>query len=234
MKRSNIITRSLQSEQISLRSADDGRRYLEGYAIVFNQRSKLIREWGETFFEVIEPTAPDRVLSDPGLNTIATIDHDRAKMLGRVKSGTLQLTKDARGLKYTIELPDTTLGRDIAAMVGRGDYFESSFIFTIADKGYRYDRSEDIAVRYVSDFENLFDVAIVVDGAYANTAVRLRSQEWEEEEEEEERAEEEEEEEEEGDDETNTDEEEEEPARSIDPGTDILLREVEILKLKIK
>ena len=230
MKRSNIITRSLQREQISLRSADDGKRYLEGYAIIFNQRSKLIREWGETFFEVIEPAAPDRVLSDPGLNTIATIDHDRAKMLGRVKSGTLALTKDTRGLKYTIELPDTTLGRDVATMVERGDYFESSFIFTIADKGYRYDRGEDIAVRYVSDFENLFDVAIVVDGAYANTAVRLRSQEWEENEEEEERAEEEEE----GDEEDETDDEEEEPARSIDPQTDILMREVEILKLKIK
>jgi HK97 family phage prohead protease len=177
-----LISRNLP-EPIIIRS-DDGdedekKRYIEGYAIIFNQRSKLIREWGETFYEVIEPTAPDNVLRDAGINVIATVDHDRQKMLGRTKSGTLQLIKEERGLKYRIELPDTTLGNDMAEMIARGDYFESSFIFTIAEKGYRYDRSGDIPIRYISDFERMYDVAIVIDGAYANTAVTLRSQEFE-------------------------------------------------------
>jgi hypothetical protein len=172
------ISRNLDNEKISVRSDDDGRRFIEGYAMIFNQRSKLIREWGETFYEVIESSAPDNVLKDPGLNTIATVDHWRDKMLGRVKSGTLVLTKDARGLKYTIEVPDTTLGNDMYELVKRGDYFESSFIFTIAEKGIRTDNSEDIPVKYVSDFSALYDVAVVIDGAYANTAVAARAQEW--------------------------------------------------------
>lgn len=173
------ISRNLTDEKISVRSDDEGRRFIEGYAIIFNQRSKLIREWGETFYEVIEPSAPDNVLKDPGLNVIATVDHWREKMLGRTKSGTLVLTKDERGLKYTIEVPDTTLGNDIYEMIKRGDYFESSFIFTIAEKGCRTDNSEDIPVKYISDFAAMYDVATVIDGAYANTAVTARAHEWE-------------------------------------------------------
>jgi HK97 family phage prohead protease len=180
METNKIISRNIASEKMSIRNdTDTGKRYLEGYAIVFNQRSKLIREWGETFFEVIEPGAADNVLKDTGLNVVATIDHDRAKMIGRTKSGTLELVKDAKGLRYIVELPKTTIGTDIAEQVQRGDYFESSFIFSIAEKGVRYDTGEEIPVRYVSDIETLYDVSVVVDGAYANTAVALRAQEWE-------------------------------------------------------
>lgn len=180
------IARNLNTEQIHVRAEEDGRRFIEGYAIIFNQKSKLIREWGETFYEVIEPSAVDNVLKDPGLNVIATVDHWREKMLGRTKSGTLVLTKDERGLKYTIEVPNTTLGNDMYELIKRGDYFESSFIFTIAEKGCRTDNSEDIPVKYISDFGDMYDVSPVIDGAYANTAVKARALEIEEEEEEEE------------------------------------------------
>lgn len=175
-----IISRNISGEEIHLRSSDDGKiRYIEGYAIIWNQRSKLIREWGEVFYEVIESGAADAVLADTGLNVIATVDHDRRRMLGRTKSGTLKLVKDTKGLMYRITVPDTTLGNDMAEMISRGDYFESSFIFTIADKGVRYDNSEEIPVRYVSNLSSIRDVCPVIDGAYANTAVKTRSLEFE-------------------------------------------------------
>lgn len=178
--KNKTISRAINAEQIVVRSdSESGKRYIEFYPIVFNQKSKLIREWGEVFYEVIEPTAPDNVLRDPGLNVIATIDHKREKMLGRNKSGTLELVKDDKGVKAIVEVPNTTLGNDTAELVSRGDYYESSFIFSIAEKGMRYDRSEDIPTRYISDFSALRDVAIVIDGAYANTNVKLRAQEWE-------------------------------------------------------
>ena len=210
MEKKKIISRSIESEKINIRSDEENKkRYIEGYAIVFNQRSKLIREWGETFFEIIESGAIDNVLTDPGLNVIATIDHDRAKMLGRTKSGTLELIKDERGLKYRILIPDTQLGEDIAEMVARGDYFESSFIFSIADKGVRYDNSEPIPVRYISGIATIRDVAIVVDGAYANTAVSLRSTEWE------------------------TEPTSNEQPATSNQTTDILQKQIEILKLRV-
>lgn len=174
----NLSARSL--ENFNVRSNDDGKKYIEGYAIVFNQKSKLIREWGEVFYEVIEPTAADNVLNDPGLNVIAAVEHKG--MLGRTKSGTLKLIKDEIGVKYVIDVPDTQLGRDTVEHIKRGDYFESSFIFGIADKGVRYDTSEEIPVRYISNFSLLRDISIVIDGAYAKTIVKLRNLEQEEEE----------------------------------------------------
>lgn len=184
MKKNNIHSRTTGTEKIIIRSGegdDDKKRFIEGYAIIFNQRSKLIKEWGETFFEVIEPTAADEVLRNENLNVIATVDHDRQKMLGRTKSGTLELIKDERGIKYRIQVPNTTLGNDMSELIERGDYFESSFVFTMPEDGYRTDRSEATPVRYISRFANMYDVAIVIDGAYANTAVALRSNEWDEE-----------------------------------------------------
>lgn len=204
-KNKNLILRA-QSEQISIRSDEEnGKRYIEGYAIVFNQRSKLIREWGDTFYEVIEPGAVDGALSDPGMNIIATINHDRSQMIARTKSGTLKLEKDSRGVKYTIEIPDTQLGKDTAALVARGDYFESSFIFTLADKGYRQDTSEDIPVRYITNMRRIYDVSIVTDGAYANTNITLR----------------------------NLDEEPETSGQKPEASCDILSKQIEILRMKI-
>ncbi|MFO7864509.1 MAG: HK97 family phage prohead protease [Salinivirgaceae bacterium] len=175
--KNKIISRNLQSEKIHIREADEnGNRYIEGYAIVFNQRSKLIRDWDGEYYEIIDTGAVDKVLQDPEINVIATVDHWRDKMLGRTKSGTLELIKDEKGLMYRILVPDTQLGRDIATMIERGDYYESSFIFTI-DR-MEYDKTQDPNVRTIYEIEKLFDVSIVIDGAYANTAVKMRNQEW--------------------------------------------------------
>ena len=61
-------------------------------------------------------------------------------------------------------------------MIERGDYFESSFIFTV--NKMEYDKTMDPNERTILEIENLYDVSIVVDGAYANTAVKLRAQKW--------------------------------------------------------
>jgi len=169
-------SRQVEGKATVRREMIDGKEktYIDCYPVVFNQRSKLIREWGEVFYEVIAPTALDTVLKDPGLNTIHTVDHMRDKMLARTKSGTLQLAPDSYGLKATIDMPNTTLGRDMVEMIERGDYFECSFIFTIADKGVEYDRSEDIPVRTITNIMDLYDTSFVIDGAYANTNIKAR------------------------------------------------------------
>jgi len=169
-------SRNTVNSKASIRKESDGKTYIDFYPAVFNQKSKLIREWGEVFYEIIDRHAFDNVLKDTGLNTIHTVDHVRMKMLGRVVSGTLQLTTDEYGLKATLEMPDTTLGRDMVVMIERGDYFECSFIFTIAEKGVHYDRSEEIPTRTVTDIDNLIDTAFVIDGAYANTNIKKRFQ----------------------------------------------------------
>lgn len=172
-----LISRNFTTpENISVRAEENGDRFIEGYAVLFNKKSKLIRDWDGEYYEIIAPQALDLVLQKKDLNVIATVDHDRSKMIGRTKSGTLVLTKDARGLKYTIKVPDTTVGNDIYKMIKRKDYFESSFIFTVREMDY--DNGSKTPTRTILQIEDLYDVAVVVDGAYANTAVKTRSQEW--------------------------------------------------------
>lgn len=163
----------------SIRAASEGStgRIIEGYASVFNQRSKLIFEWGEVFYEVIEPGFFDDILRSESLNCIATVNHRRDLMLGRTKSGSLRLTADDKGLKYEIDVPETQLGKDTLYQVERGDFFESSFIFTVQAANVRWDKTpEGIPIRYLSKADDLFDISIVTDGAYANTNIAAR--EW--------------------------------------------------------
>jgi len=171
--KTKLIARSNEAGA-SIRKEED-KNYLEFYPVVFNQQSKLIREWGEVFYEIIAPEALTNVLADPGLNCLATVDHDRDSLLGRNKSGTLQLSTDDKGLKAIVELPDTNLGRDMAVLIARGDYFECSFIYTIAPNGVKYDSSGEIPVRTVTDIADLYDVSIVLDGAFANTTIKKRA-----------------------------------------------------------
>lgn len=180
MSKTRIFTRNTEAAA-QVREETDGKVFIDFYPAVFNQRSKLINEWGESFFEIIDPHAFDNVLKDPGLNTIHTVDHLRVKMLGRVVSGTLKLTTDEKGLKATIEMPNTTLGRDMVEMIKRGDYYECSFIYTIAENGVKYDRSEDIPVRTVTNVADLIDTSFVIDGAFANTHIKQRAliEDWE-------------------------------------------------------
>ena len=164
--------------EIKLRAfKESDKRYLEGYAALFNTQSRLLNEDKKIFREVIRSNAFDDILDSDNLNVIANVDHDMQKMLGRNVSGTLTLSTDSRGLKYIIEVPDTSLGNDIYAQVERGDYYESSFAFGTLSKDIEWDRdkSDGVLLRYVNKVSILRDVAIVRNGAYKNTDVSVRS-----------------------------------------------------------
>ncbi|MCY1635068.1 HK97 family phage prohead protease [Marinifilum sp. D737] len=169
----NKETRNFNQE-ISYRQAESGEHFIEGYGAVFNQRSRIIVENGKKFYEVIRPYAFDKILAT-NPNVIACVDHDKNKMLGRTRSGTLALVKDGKGLKYMINIPNTALGNDIVEQIKRGDYFESSFAFGTFKADVKWGRAEDgIAIRYVENISALMDVSIVRNGAYANTDIALR------------------------------------------------------------
>ncbi|OFX35584.1 MAG: hypothetical protein A2W90_02555 [Bacteroidetes bacterium GWF2_42_66] len=165
-------------EKVSIREESDGKRYFDFYASVFNQQSKLIRDWDGTYYEIIASEAFNEILASENLNVLATVDHWRDKMLGRTKSGTCQLTTDTKGLLAVVEIPDTTLGKDTAVLVARGDYYECSFIFYAEKADITWDRSADIPIRTVHKISRLWDVSIVIDGAYANTSIATRSTDW--------------------------------------------------------
>lgn len=155
---------------------DDNKRFLEGHASVFNQRSKLIFENGKLFNEVIDPNAFDRVLQDERLDVPMTYNHNRGQLLGRTKSRTLQLGKDEKGLTFRVEIPNTATGNEVYELVKRGDLYENSFGFIVTSDDQEWSRDEEgNSIRTIKNVQKLVDVAVCINGAYANTDVAARS-----------------------------------------------------------
>lgn len=107
-------------------------RKLVGYAAVFGQGTRI-----SDFTEVIKPGAFAASLK--GRDILALVDHDPARLLARTKSGTLRLEEDSKGLRFELDVPDTTEGRDLLALAERGDLGGMSFGFTVGRSGERWD-----------------------------------------------------------------------------------------------
>ncbi|MDM5208426.1 HK97 family phage prohead protease [Cytobacillus kochii] len=85
------------------------------------------------------------------------------------------MSEDERGLKFEIDLPNNSLGRDLAESMARGDINECSFGFFATEE--RWDYSIEPALRTVIEAE-LFEISIVSIPAYENTeAALVRSKE---------------------------------------------------------
>src|SRR4051812_4731306 len=95
-----------------------------GYVSVFNQPTTMQDTRGRRFAEVVRPGAFTRSLQrhqEGGPDVLALFNHDRQRVLGRTKSGTLQLVQDPRGLQFSLDLPRTALGEEVRTMLERGD-----------------------------------------------------------------------------------------------------------------
>ena len=161
---------------------ETGGRTVEGYAIVFNQPSRVLydRQRKRSFVEVIEP----RAVSEEFLRSCDVKfnrDHDNKILLGRSRygEGTLKLSIDEYGVRYSCELPDTPAGNEVLEGIRRGDLFGSSFKFSDAPDGVRYEREKGsrgmLYRRTVSKFGGIYDVSVVADPAYYGTSVSARS-----------------------------------------------------------
>jgi HK97 family phage prohead protease len=149
----------------SVRVEADASRKIKGYAIVFNSMSVDLGG----FREIIMPDAVNRTLSE-GLDVRALVDHDSAKVIGRTRAGTLALRKDKTGLKVEIDPANTTVGRDIMELVGRGDITGMSFAFRTLTDEWRMEDGE--AIREVHDM-TISEVSIVSFPAYQQTSVEV-------------------------------------------------------------
>ena len=140
-------------------------RKLTGYIARFDTEARI-----GSFTETIKPGA-FRASIASGCDILALADHDAGKVLGRTRSGTLELREDNDGLAFALKLPDTQAGRDLAALAERGDLGGCSFGFTVPKGGDHWtgDRRELRAVE-------LHEVSIVQSWpAYEGTEVALRS-----------------------------------------------------------
>ena len=159
-----MITRS------STISASREGNTLSGYAIRWNDESRVIREQGKVFTERIERSACD--ITGKGFDDIKLFfQHNNEMPLARTNNNSLRLTNDPSGLWFEAELPNTTLASDIKDLLNRGTLDGSmSFGFTASDIRW----SRDGQSRSIHEGK-LFEISLVVDPAYKNTQSELRS-----------------------------------------------------------
>ena len=171
----DAVTRPLEQRTtrgtVEFRAPMPGKKMpgMKGYALKFDRLSQNLGG----FVERVLPGAVDKSLAD-GLDVLTRYNHDDNYLVARTGSGTMALTADTTGLLYDVpELPDTTVGRDLAVLLERGDVSHSSFAFftmkedwSTTDQGFPL-RSL-VAVRLV-------DVAPVNTPAYMDTSAAVRS-----------------------------------------------------------
>lgn len=149
---------------------------IHGYAAVFYNPADKGTEYrlSADTFEQIGKHAFDRVISERQ-DVAGLFNHDVNKLLGRTSSGTLRLSVDSRGLRYSIDLPDSPDGHNALESVRRQDLRGSSFTFYIADESYTKERRDGqwFVIRTILDVGKVDDVGPVTFPAYKSTPVTV-------------------------------------------------------------
>lgn len=146
---------------------------LRGYAVVYDQFTTLWETESREVREVIRKGAFDVDLSG-GSNVRALFNHDTGQILGSVRSGSLRLREDSHGLAFEIDLPDTTLGRDVLTLVKRGDLEGMSFGFIVRPSGEVVNQRKE-GQRTIVESEirsaQILEISVVLFPAYQSTSV---------------------------------------------------------------
>ena len=153
-------------------SADNESRKVEGYALVFNTESEDLG-----FYETISPEA----ISEETIrksDVMCLLDHAKNRGIlarSRYGKGSLRLSVDEKGLKYEFDAPRTSLGDELLEMLRRGDINQSSFAFSVATDGDKWEKRDNKYYRTITKIERLFDVSPVYTPAYTSTSVGCRN-----------------------------------------------------------
>lgn len=161
-------------EPVEFRS-EGNRLTASGVAMRYGAKSKPI---GGQFREVFTPSAFARSL---GRQDVRAHNEHRGPYLARTANQSLRLVDSRSELGYELDLPDTSAGRDAAALLERGDIKGSSIGFRAIPKAVQWSRDDDgMALRTVTEAALHF-VDLTTEPAYdestAELALRSFSQE---------------------------------------------------------
>ena len=145
----------------------EGRRIM-GSVVLAGSRTFRNGEWLE-----VDPAA---VVKADASDVIGRWEHDPSKVLGRSSNGTVRVSRTDQGIEYEIDVPDTSYGNDLLALMNRGDIRGSSFEI----EGLRSSFSTDpdgTRVRRITSIQRLSDVSPVTDPAFVNSTAAAFSKE---------------------------------------------------------
>lgn len=156
---------------------EGGKRTIGGYAVVFNALSENLG-FSIEVREQIKPGAFAESLARD--QQMAFWNHNTDMPIGSTKNKSLRLQEDEHGLKFELDLPDTSIGRDVFQNVREGIVDSMSFGFQIQDE-----HDEEITLASEPSLPvvvtvlraKLIEVSPVVFPAYPQTEVEARSRE---------------------------------------------------------
>lgn len=157
------------TNQIEIREDESGRT-LHGYAVKWEMKSQTLGYW-RRFKEQFRKGAFAESLTNDDQRALWS--HDPSKVLGRTKNGSLRLFEDNIGLRFELDLPNTTLGNDAYETIKRGDVDGVSFGFVMQKE--EWDESDlDNVVRTITKAK-LLEISPVAFPAYPDSQVSARS-----------------------------------------------------------
>lgn len=163
--------RNLTKNNVEIREGENGQRTISGYAVKWEMKSHalgFLKRFKEQF---TRGAFADSLTVD---DQLALWSHDTTKVLGRTKNGTLRLFEDDVGLRFELDLPNSTLGNDAYETIKRGDVDGVSFGFRMIKQAWDENDTENI-VRTISKAK-LVEISPVAFPAYPDSQVSARSQ----------------------------------------------------------
>lgn len=156
---------------VTRQQQDDNELTIEGYFALYESETELF----DNVYEIITKGAFDNTL---GNDIRALWNHNTQYVLGRNKSGTLELKADDKGLFGTVKLPATQYAKDLYTLIERGDVDQASFGFNILDEDL--EELADGGYRWRLKQVDLHEISVVTFPQYENTSVNIRAKQVEE------------------------------------------------------
>lgn len=161
------LERRYVATEFDVRATDNGGHTVAGAAAVFNRLSQNLGG----FVERVAPGAFAKTIQESDVR--ALFNHNPSAVLGRNRAGTLRLAEDSVGLQYEVDMPDTSVARDLATSMRRGDVNQSSFGFEVISDEWGL-TDQGFPVRTLQEVR-LYDVSPVTFPAYLDTTSTVRS-----------------------------------------------------------
>lgn len=163
----NKQTMNFRESEFRAKRDEDGNPIIEGYFAVFGSDYDIAPGMSES----VDPGAFDNTLDN---DIRALVNHDTTLVLGRTKSGTLELNVDDQGLFGRIRVnTNDSDAMNLYERVARGDVDGCSFGFDIRDEATEL--RDDGSTHWTIKDIDLFEVSCCTFPAYEDTHIEARS-----------------------------------------------------------
>lgn len=153
-----------------IRAIDETNRSVSGYAAVFDTEIRF-EGWFGAFREKISRGAFDSSIKKG--DVLAVWNHNTDLVLGSQRNNSLTLLEDDKGLRFVLNIANTTTGRDAYENIRNGNVRGMSFGFSVKKQSWEEEKDKE-PLRNIQEV-TLYEVSPTGFPAYVDTSVSARS-----------------------------------------------------------